>query len=245
MKMKKKMFVLLLVLCLSCTSAISVSAASIDTDYDEFISKASHSSRVDFYKDWITSQINRKDLNGYKPQIFLNEFNNLTEDEQESFVSYISNSDLLLEMLNSLFNTNNHVELANGDIVISNSQTLDNGEKAVENRAAMQYRIGTATRSISILGLKVFEYSGEIRYNHNGSAVKGISHANIWISANWMPFVSFSWDNESTYGIGATVAHHIKYCTWSFVHESLGLTYGSHQIEITGSVSNRTTFSVR
>ena len=78
MKMKKKMFVLLLVLCLSCTSAVSVSAASIDTDYDEFISKANYSSRVDFYKDWITSQINGKDLNGYKSQIFLNEFNNLT-----------------------------------------------------------------------------------------------------------------------------------------------------------------------
>ena len=46
------------------------------------------------------------------------------------------------------------------------------------------------------------------------------------------------------YGKGTTVAHHIEYCTWSFVHEKLGLTYGTHQVEITGSVSNKTTFSV-
>lgn len=242
MKIKNKIFSLLLVLCLACSSVISVSA---DTNYEQAISNPNYSLSVDSYKDWITSKINMKDSNSYEAKIFLNEFNNLTEDEQELFVSYINDSDLLSDMLNSLFSSNDYKTLENGNIVISNYQTVQNEEKTIENRAAMQYRTGTGTRSVSILGVKVFEYSGEIRYSHNGSSIKGISHANIWISTNWVPFVSFSWDDESTYGVDTTVAHHIEYCTWSFVHESLGLTYGSHQIEITGSVSNKTTFTVK
>lgn len=245
MNNKKKALVLVSVMCLSSSLAVPASAMSIDANYDKSISNVSYSSNVDSYKEWLASQINMKDSNSYEAQVFLNEFNHLTETEQELFVSYINDSDLLLDMLNSLFSSNDNVELANGDIVISNSQTLGNEEKVATSRAAVQHRKGTATRNVSVLGVKVFEYSGEIRYSHNGSAIKEISHANIWISTNWLPLVSFSWDNETTYGVGTTVAHHIKYCTWSFVHEKLGLTYGTHQIEITGSVSNSTTFSVR
>lgn len=129
-------------------------------------------------------------------------------------------------------------------VVYTQQYHFDNEEKVVVSRAGIQNRIGTGSKSVSVLGLKVFEYSGEIRYSHDGSSIKTISHANNWISTNWIPLVSFSWDDESTYGVGTTVAHHIEYCTWSFVHEKLGLTYGTHQVEITGSVKNKTTFSV-
>lgn len=244
MNNKKKALVLVSVICLSSSLAIPASAMSVETNDDISISNVSPSLNVDSYKEWIASQNNMKDSNSYEAQVFLNEFNNLTETEQELFVSYINDSDLLLDVMNSLFNNEDYVELANGDIVISNSQTLSNEEKLVTSRAALQYRKGTASANVSVLGVKVFEYSGEIRYGHNGSAIKEISHANIWISTNWLPLLDFSWDNQTTYGIGTTVAHHIKYCTWSFVHEKFGVTYGTHQIEITGSVSNSTTFTV-
>lgn len=203
-----------------------------------------HISSTEDYKNWVTSRSDARNSNNSEAQTFLNEFDNLTEAEQNLFVSYVTDSDLILEVLNSLFTGNSSVKLQNGDVIISNTNALDNGAKVVDSRAATQSRIGTGSKSVSVLGLKVFEYSGEIRYSHDGSSIKTISHANNWISTNWLPLVSFSWDDESTYGEGTTVAHHIEYCTWSFVHEKLGLTYGTHQVEITGSVSNKTTFSV-
>lgn len=54
----------------------------------------------------------------------------------------------------------------------------------VYSKVAIQNRIATGSKSVSILGLKVFEYSGEIRYSHDGSSIKTISHANNWISTN-------------------------------------------------------------
>lgn len=237
-----KLLSIALAVVMSLSLSTSVFAASIEDGSGMSYGRLSN---VDAYENWITSQVNLKNSNGCEAQTFLNEFHNLTEAEKDLFVSYITDSDLILEMLNSLFSGEDSVKLANGDVVITNTQTLDGRNKVVNNIAAIQDRIGTGYRNISVLGIKVFEYSGEIRYSHNGSSIKEIQHANIWISTNWVPLVSFSWDDESTYGVGTTVAHHIEYCTWSFVHEKLGLTYGTHQVEITGNTSNKTTFSVR
>lgn len=242
MKIKKKIFSLLLVLCLTFSSVISVSA---DTSYDQSKSNLNSSTlSVESYKDWITSQVNTKDSNNYEVQNFLKEFNDLTEDKQELFVSYMNDSDLILEILNLISSDKASTTLENGNIIVSNNQTFQNKETVIGTRAEMQYRRGEGTSTVTIFGVKVFQYSGEIRYNHNGSSVKEIPSANIWISTNWIPFVNFSWDDTSTYGVGTTVAHHIEYCTWSFIHPNIGITYGTHQIEITGSTSNKTTFNV-
>lgn len=242
----KKIFSKLLSSALVIVMALSFSTSAFATSNEHNYDMSNrHISSTDDYKNWVTSQANARNSNSSEAQTFLNEINNLTEMEQNLFVSYVTDSDLILEVLNSLFSGDSSVKLRDGDVVISNTNTIENGTKSSDGRATTQNRIGTGSRSVSVLGVKVFEYSGEIRYSHNGSSIKAIPHANIWISTNWIPFVSFSWDDESTYGEGTTVAHHIEYCTWSFVHESLGLTYGSHQVEITGSVSNKTTFSVR
>lgn len=242
MKIKKKIFSLLLVLCLAFSSVISVSA---DTNYDQSTSNLNYSRlSVEYYKDWIQSQVNTKHSNSYEAQNFLKEFNNLTKYEQELFVSYLNDSDLILEILNLISSNKAYTALESGNIIVSNNQTFQNEETTIGPRATMQYRLGEGTSTVTIFGIEIFQYSGEIRYSHNGSSIKEISHANIWISKNWIPFTSFSWDDASTYGVGTTVAHHIEYCTWSFVHPNLGLTYGTHQIEITGSTSNKTTFTV-
>lgn len=223
--------------------SLSTSAFAASNEGDSDMSYV-HISSTEDYKNWVASRANVRNSNNSEVQTFLNEFDKLTEAEQNLFVSYVTDSDLILEVLNSLFISNSSVKLQNGDVIISNTNDFDNEEKVVVSRTGIQNRIGTGSKSVSVLGLKVFEYSGEIRYSHDGSSIKTISHANNWISTNWIPLVSFSWDDESTYGVGTTVAHHIEYCTWSFVHEKLGLTYGAHQVEITGSVKNKTTFSV-
>lgn len=247
MKIRNRVFSLLLAVGLVFSSIIPVSA---NVNYDQPVINSSDSLNVESYKkldvesykDWITSKAKMRD---YETQTFLSEFNNLTQDEQELFVSYINDSDLMLNVLQSISNDKVHTKLENGNIVISNSETFENEKTTIATMAATQNRIGTASRSVTILGLKVFEYSAEIRYSHNGTSITKIPYGNIRISRNFYPFVSFSWSNKKTYGVGTRVAHHINNCTWSFVHEKLGLTVGTHQIEITGSTSNKTTFSIK
>ena len=247
--MKNKLFGLPLTICLALASAVPASASTFPTSVDTSSIQSSinlnDSLSVESYKDWITSQINMRNSNSYEAQNFLNEFNNLTEDEQELFVSYINDSDLTLNILNLLSTDEDYSTLENGNIIISNDQTFQDKETTVANRATIQNRTATGTQSVTILGIKTFEYKGEIRYSHNGSSISGISHSNIWISRNFIPLVDFSWSNASTYGVGSSTARHINYCTWSFVHQSFGMTYGTHQIQISGNVKNQTTFTVK
>ncbi len=225
-------------------SANAMEPINFQNNYEQSIVSSDYSFSVESYKDWIKDKINMKNSNSNDAQIFLDEFNNLSEDEQKLFVSYINNPDLMLEIMNTFSSDISHKTLKNGNIVIEDTYTVQN-ERDIVQAKATQNRVGTGKRSITILGVTVFEYSGEIRYSHNGSKILSIPYADIWISRNWIPFVSFSWTKETTYGENSTIAHHIESCKWSFVHPSLGLEYGSHQVEITGSVYNKTTFSVK
>lgn len=225
-------------------SANAMEPINFQNNYEQSIVSSDYSFSVESYKDWIKDKINMKNSNSNDAQIFLDEFNNLSEDEQKLFVSYINNPDLMLEIMNIFSSDISHKTLKNGNIVIEDTYTVQNEGDIVQAKAT-QNRVGTGKRSITILGVTVFEYSGEIRYSHNGSKILSIPYADIWISRNWIPFVSFSWTKETTYGENSTIAHHIESCKWSFVHPSLGLEYGSHQVEITGSVYNKTTFSVK
>ena len=225
-------------------SANAMEPINFQNNYEQSIVSSDYSFSVESYKDWIKDKINMKNSNSNDAQIFLDEFNNLSEDEQKLFVSYINNPDLMLEIMNTFSSDISHKTLKNGNIVIEDTYTVQNEGDIVQAKAT-QNRVGTGKRSITILGVTVFEYNGEIRYSHNGSKILSIPYADIWISRNWIPFVSFSWTKETTYGENSTIAHHIESCKWSFVHPSLGLEYGSHQVEITGSVYNKTTFSVK
>ena len=225
-------------------SANAMEPINFQNNYEQSIVSSDYSFSVESYKDWIKDKINMKNSNSNDAQIFLDEFNNLSEDEQKLFVSYINNPDLMLEIMNTFSSDISHKTLKNGNIVIEDTYTVQNEGDIVQAKAT-QNRVGTGKRSITILGVTVFEYSGEMRYSHNGSKILSIPYADIWISRNWIPFVSFSWTKETTYGENSTIAHHIESCKWSFVHPSLGLEYGSHQVEITGSVYNKTTFSVK
>ena len=225
-------------------SANAMEPINFQNNYEQSIVSSDYSFSVESYKDWIKDKINMKNSNSNDAQIFLDEFNNLSEDEQKLFVSYINNPDLMLEIMNTFSSDISHKTLKNGNIVIEDTYTVQNEGDIVQAKAT-QNRVGTGKRSITILGVTVFVYSGEIRYSHNGSKILSIPYADIWISRNWIPFVSFSWTKETTYGENSTIAHHIESCKWSFVHPSLGLEYGSHQVEITGSVYNKTTFSVK
>lgn len=157
--------------------SLSTSAFAASNEGDSDMSYV-HISSTEDYKNWVASRANVRNSNNSEAQTFLNEFDKLTEAEQNLFVSYVTDSDLILEVLNSLFISNSSVKLQNGDVIISNTNDFDNEEKVVVSRAGIQNRIGTGSKSVSVLGLKVFEYSGEIRYSHDGSSIKTISHAN-------------------------------------------------------------------
>lgn len=200
---------------------------------------------IESFREFMKEKINHDDVNGVRAKELLIGFEKLSQEKKDKFISYVNDSDLTLKVLNALSDNNSYVTFKNGDVVVSNTQEVKVYNDVSAKRAYMQSRIATGSKSVSIFGLKVFEYSGELRYRHNGSSIRSIDHANIWISSNFLPLVNFSWDDKSTYGVGTRVAHHIEYCTWAFVHKTFGLTYGSHQIEITGSVYNRTTFTVR
>lgn len=244
MKIKAKLSSLFLVLCLTFSFVIPVSA---NTTYSKVDSIQQNSFTVQSYKDFIKSKSKirndkMKISNSSEEDNFLEDFNNLTEDEQELFVSYINDSDTMLKILESLSDEQAYISLENGDIVVSNDESFKDTKSSIGTMAALQSRIATGTKTVTILGLNVFKYAGEIRYTHDGSSIKEILHANCWISVNWFPLVDFKWSDSSTYGVGSKSAHHIEYCTWSFVHESLGLTYGTHQVEIYGTVYNTTYF---
>lgn len=237
MKKRNKMLGLLLVICLSLSTVIPVSAATNNQS-----SFTDSEVSVETYKNWMSSQSNVNTSKGNEYQNFVNEFKNLTEDEQELFVSYISDPDLNINMLNLLSSEESYSTLENGNIVVTNNYTFQDNEMG--SRAAIQYRIGTFSSAAYVLGIKVFEYSGEIQYSHDGSTIKEIQHANMWVAANWMPLTTFSWSDDVTYGVGTKVATHIDYCTWNVIHDLLGMVVGTHQVQINGSVYNETTWSI-
>ena len=178
-------------------SANAMEPINFQNNYEQSIVSSDYSFSVESYKDWIKDKINIKNSNSNDAQIFLDEFNNLSEDEQKLFVSYINNPDLMLEIMNTFSSDISHKTLKNGNIVIEDTYTVQNEGDIVQAKAT-QNRVGTGKRSITILGVTVFEYSGEIRYSHNGSKILSIPYADIWISHNWIPFVSFSWTQETT-----------------------------------------------
>lgn len=199
---------------------------------------------INSFRDFLEDKIENNDSNSVNAEELLIEFEKLSPNKKEKFISYINDPSLISETLNSLLEDEGYASFKNGDVIVSSNVEYKNSQDSLIERGSLQSRIATGSRSVSILGLKVFEYSGELRYTHNGSSIKSIEHANIWISRNFIPFHTFTWSDSSTYGVGSNTAHHIKYCTWSLVHNSLGLTYGSHQIEIKGNIYNNTIFTV-
>lgn len=232
-KLKSKILTLVMAMILSITVQIpNIYVHAGEVNIQEFT--------VESYKDWIKLNVDSEYAND-----FLKEFNALTSDEQELFITYLNDVDLIAEIFNAIFNTYDSVTLGKGDINISSSFSYQNENAENEYKSNIQNRVATADRWVDILGITVFQYSAEMRYSHNGSTVTRIDHANIWISRNLFPFTTSTWGNKSTYGVGTSTATHIDYCTWSFTHPSLGLTFGTHQIEITGNVRNQTNFWIR
>ena len=75
-------------------SANAMEPINFQNNYEQSIVSSDYSFSVESYKDWIKDKINMKNSNSNDAQIFLDEFNNLSEDEKEliSFIFYNGNS---------------------------------------------------------------------------------------------------------------------------------------------------------
>lgn len=197
---------------------------------------------VDSYRNWVQSQVNMKNTNNKEINDFLIDFDALKDDEKELFISYLNNPDTLKEMISAVFGENDNFTLSNGNIIIKSDYMVSQNKDSINSKAALQSVIATGSKNVEILGVKIFEYSGEIRYSHDGTTVLIIPSANAWISRNFLPLYSFTWSDKSTTGVGTSVATYIGYCTWSFVHNQIGMTIGTHQVGIDGNVRNTGTF---
>ena len=71
-------------------SANAMEPINFQNNYEQSIVSSDYSFSVESYKDWIKDKINMKNSNSNDAQIFLDEFNNLSEDEQKLYVSYIN-----------------------------------------------------------------------------------------------------------------------------------------------------------
>ena len=131
-------------------SANAMEPINFQNNYEQSIVSSDYSFSVESYKDWIKDKINMKNSNSNDAQIFLDEFNNLSEDEQKLFVSYINNPDLMLEIMNTFSSDISHKTLKNGNIVIEDTYTVQNEGDIVQAKAT-QNRVGTGKRSITIL----------------------------------------------------------------------------------------------
>lgn len=67
-------------------SANAMEPINFQNNYEQSIVSSDYSFSVESYKDWIKDKINMKNSNSNDAQIFLDEFNNLSEDEQKLFV---------------------------------------------------------------------------------------------------------------------------------------------------------------
>ena len=111
-------------------SANAMEPINFQNNYEQSIVSSDYSFSVESYKDWIKDKINMKNSNSNDAQIFLDEFNNLSEDEQKLFVSYINNPDLMLEIMNTFSSDISHKTLKNGNIVIGDEMlTPDSSRK--------------------------------------------------------------------------------------------------------------------
>lgn len=184
---------------------------------------------VDSYKNWIlTSQLDSSSADRAQ---FFSEFEALTPTQQQLFVSYLNDEDLMKSVVTSFLQSKEPQVYADGNITVEEVTDFDS-----PNTLATYSTKATHTRTIQFFGIDVVEVSNYVEYTHNGSSILGVTRGGMITGKNFVPFLGISYSNDSLY-VQSNRAYHVSDLTCEFLYEGSGIVYGSAEYGVYGTPS--------
>lgn len=182
---------------------------------------------VDSYKNWIlTSQL---DSSSPDRAQFLSEFEALTPTQQQLFVSYLNDKDLMKSVITSFLQSKEPQVYADGNITVEEVTDFDS-----PNTLATYSTKTTHTRTIRFFGIDVVKVSNYVEFTHNRSSVLGVTRGGMITGKNYVPFLGISYSNDALY-IQSNRAYHVSDLTCEFLYEGSGIVYASAEYGVYGT----------
>jgi hypothetical protein len=183
---------------------------------------------VDGYKQWLSTTSTKADTLDSNRLEMLMAFESLGEKQQELFVSYLNDKQLMSEIMEAFMNDEPST-FANGNIIITSVESIPNVIAKAQTKASH-------TRTISFLGIDVVQVQNYVTYNHTSTTITGIVKGGMVTVKNYTPFLGISYSNSTTY-YTSTRAYHVADLTCSFLFENSGIVYGSAEFGVYGTPS--------
>lgn len=186
------------------------------------------------YIMWFEKEIEKNE--NIEQKDALKQFKQLSKEQQNKFISYLNNEELLKEVIDA-FNNNESKTMYDGDIVIEVEMT----ELVVQKEDMMQFSEllqANYKKWVTFLGVNIFEVTAWVRYNHDGEKVTSILGSNHLVSRNYNPLLDHSWSEITRWGVGTSTAHSSRDITFSILWEGLGIIINSAESRVWGNYNN-------
>lgn len=221
-RLSQKLLVLILAIAVVFTmSSVAVAAESAPI----------YTVTVESYSQWLLSSTYNSS-SSTEQALFLSEFESLTDDQQQLFVSYLNDEDLMKSVFETFINTTETTTYANGDIKIA----VENNFDEVNTLATTYTTKATHTRTVQFLGIDVVEVSNYVTYTHTSSTVTGVVRGGMVTGRNFVPFLGISYSNDALY-VQSNRAYHVSDLTCEFLYEGSGIVFGSAEFGVYGTAS--------
>jgi hypothetical protein len=199
------------------------------------------------YEAWFNEKINNADKDEKKElEETFKQYQNLSLDDQNKFVNYMFDPTVQEEIAETflIIPEGTTTKLNEGDISITSSSHPNlGGEASYANGpegiapAGYQSRKAIYYRYVTFFGIKVFQTTSWVRYEHNGTNISKVIGGNHFTSINYNPSLSTSYSLSVNWS-NNTTAYSSSDLTFSFVWEGFGIIYGSGELGVWGNVNN-------
>lgn len=204
-------FALLLIVIPFSASAQEITTPSINTPEDYINYLKENNSAISLQSDEDSNHV-------------LKQFTALSKEDQEKFIKYISDPQVAKAIFEAMQSGKNNVELYNGDIKVS---TGNESPKSGISLSAATYKVEHEAVS-TVLGVDIIKTKVYVQYTVGGTKVTGIVNGGGIVLRNWFPSISISVKEDKAYvNTDKSRAYQTAYFTWNFVHDKLGLTFGT------------------
>ncbi len=250
---KKVLLTLLLVPFLIGGYSINTQAAEITETEDSNVIETPKD-----YMNYLEDNINNNSMEDDEKESakeVLDQFKELSKEDQEKFVNYMNDPDVAQEVFEAdnspLAETEGNVDedgeettsLYDGDVEVTKEVNVSpqiNTMSAYSLAKASAAKIVThkATyRSIHrLMGINVLTTQSYVRYYSDGKKVTKILDAGGVVIKNWYPAIRLNKSEKKPYINSAkTRAYETVIWEWNFVHKSLGLVMGTREQRVYGT----------
>lgn len=161
----------------------------------------------------------------------------LNNKQKQKFMDCLNNSDLYADAISTDLKPGESRSFADGDVVIemtakdevpknTPSAKLLSGSLIIPAAAATTTIKTTYKKTVTLFGVKVFQVTCWIIWQHNGTKITKILDSNHYTSINWNPTLVITWQGSPTRWIdGTRKAYSTQDMSASLFIEGYGTTF--------------------